>query len=146
MPTLVDDRPTSVIIHIGSNDITKSNYKNVNTKELAERIANIGLKCRMYGVRNIAVSSILVRNDPLINEKVNETNFYLKEFCNINGLHYICNNNICSTMLWKDGLHLSNKGTTVLSNSFLQYFGGSPMDNRSPLDNRSSNVEINYLD
>ena len=33
VPTLADESLVSVIIPIGSNDITKSNYNNVNAKE-----------------------------------------------------------------------------------------------------------------
>ena len=60
-PMLVDEKPDNVVIHIGSNDITKFNNNNVNVEELAHRIINIGLKCRSYGVSNIAVSSVLKR-------------------------------------------------------------------------------------
>ena len=59
VPLLVDENPDNVVIHIGPNDITKFNYNKVNAEDLAHRIINIGLKCRSYGVSNIAVSSIL---------------------------------------------------------------------------------------
>ena len=59
--TLVDEEPESIILHIGSNDITKTNYDNVNLKDLGQRIANIAKKCRSFGVNNIAISSILMR-------------------------------------------------------------------------------------
>ena len=57
-PVLVDEKPNNVVIHIGSNYITKFSYNNVNAEEIAYRIINIGLKSRSYGVSNIAVSSI----------------------------------------------------------------------------------------
>ena len=53
----VDEKP-NVVIHIGSNDISKCNCNNVNTEELAHTIINIALKCRSYGVSNTAVFSI----------------------------------------------------------------------------------------
>ena len=64
VPALADESPHSVIIHIGSNDITKSNYNNVNVENLAKKIINIEVKCKTYKVCNIAISSILVRSDP----------------------------------------------------------------------------------
>ena len=140
IPTLVDQKPSSIIIHIGSNDITKSNYKYVNVKEVAERISSIGLKCRRYGVNDIAISSILVRNHSIINNLIIETNFYLKELCLRNGFRFISNDNISNNLLYKDGLHLSDKGTTVLANSFLQYFSSLSSDERL------RNVNMNYLD
>ena len=51
-----------MVIYIGSNDITKFNYNNVNAEELTHRIISIGLKCRSYGVCHIAVCSILKRS------------------------------------------------------------------------------------
>ena len=70
VPLLVVEKPENVVIHIGSNDITKFNYNNVNAEELAHRIINIGLKCRSYGVSNIAVSSILKRSSFNINQVI----------------------------------------------------------------------------
>ena len=67
VPLLVDEKPNNVVIHIGSNDITKFNYNNVNAEELAHRIINIDLKCRSYGASNIGVSSILKRSSFNIN-------------------------------------------------------------------------------
>ena len=66
-PTLVF-LPDNVVIHNGSNDITKFNYNNDNVEELAGTIINFGLECRSYGVSNIAVSSILKRNSLNINQ------------------------------------------------------------------------------
>ena len=39
VPLLVDEKPDNVVIHIGSNDITKFNYNNVNAEELAQELA-----------------------------------------------------------------------------------------------------------
>ena len=38
VPTLAYESPDSVIIHIGSNEITKSNYNNVNVEDLAKKV------------------------------------------------------------------------------------------------------------
>ena len=56
--TLVDETPQTVVIYIGSNDITESKIKQINLDDLAQKIIDIGLKCRSYGVCNIAISSI----------------------------------------------------------------------------------------
>ena len=63
IPVLVDEKPQTVVIHIGSNDITKFNYYDVDVNDLDNRILKIGLKRKYYGVESIAVSSTLVRND-----------------------------------------------------------------------------------
>ena len=40
--TLVDEQPNTVIVHIGSNDITTFNYSKVDVKGLAQRIIDVG--------------------------------------------------------------------------------------------------------
>ena len=67
VPTPVDEAPQTVIIYIGSNDITESKIKQIDLDNLAQKIIDIGLKCRTYGVRNIAISSILVRSGIRLN-------------------------------------------------------------------------------
>ena len=50
IPVLFDEKPQTVAIHIGSNDIFKFNYHNIDVNDVASRILQIGLKCRSYGV------------------------------------------------------------------------------------------------
>ena len=66
VPTLVDEK-SEIILHIRSNDITKTNYDNANTVDLAQWIVNIAKKCRSFGVNYIAISSILIRKNVSIN-------------------------------------------------------------------------------
>ena len=41
---LVDEKPQTVVTHLGSNDITKFNYHDVDVNDLASRIILIGSK------------------------------------------------------------------------------------------------------
>ena len=43
----------------------------------------------------------------------------ISNFCNTNGLYYIDNRNVRANCLYKDGLHLTDKGKTVLANNFI---------------------------
>ena len=119
--TLADENPDSVIIHIGSNDITTSNYNNVNVAGLAKKIVNIGVTCEAYKVSNIAISSILVRSDPKINQVIKQVNRLLQGLCKTNNFYFICNNATDNTFLWKDGLHLTYEDISKLSDNFLEY-------------------------
>ena len=82
-PTLVDETPLIVVIHIGSNDITKMSYKTTNVQDPAQGIINVGLKCKSYGVSRIAISSILTRRSAQLNQLIGQ--------CATNGFHYISN-------------------------------------------------------
>ena len=61
IPVLVDDKPLTVVIHIGSNDIAKFNYHDVDLNYLPDRILQIGLNFRYYGVESIAIASVPLR-------------------------------------------------------------------------------------
>ena len=121
---LVDGKPDEVI-RIGSNDITKFNYNNVNAEELAQRIINTGLKCRSYGVGNIAVSSILKGSSLNINQVIYQVNNILKCLCRTNDFSYVCNDLVNENYLWKDGLHMTNEGSSLLLNNFINYLNGN---------------------
>ena len=110
VPLMVDENPGNVVIYIGSNKITKSNYNNINTEELPHRTINIALKCRSYGVSNIAVSSILKRSCFNINQVIYQVNNILKRSYRKNDFSCICNNLVNENYLWNDDLRLTNKG------------------------------------
>ena len=72
----------TVVVHIGSNDITKFNYSKFDVKDLEERIIiDVGKKCKSYGVNNIAISSILARKKHEVNEVIKKVNNLLKTLC-----------------------------------------------------------------
>ena len=117
VPTLVDETPQTVVIHIGSNDITESKIKQINLDDLAQKIIDIGLKCRSYGVRNIAISSILLRSSIRLNQIILKVNNILKMLCATNDFNFICDDEIGR----KDGLHLTNDETAMLADNFTKY-------------------------
>ena len=81
VPMLVDNKPINLVIQIESNEITKSNYNNVNADELSHRIINIGLKCRSYGVSKIAFSCISKKRNLNINQLIYQVNNILNRLC-----------------------------------------------------------------
>ena len=57
----------------------------------------------------------------------------LRDLCEKNGFSFICNHVITTNYLWKDGIHLQDMGTHILSNHFLKflyYSIDSNFDNR----------------
>ena len=51
LPTLHEDKPDIVLIHVGSNDITHSSE--VDPKEVAKGIVDLALKCKLYGAKEV---------------------------------------------------------------------------------------------
>ena len=64
-----------------------------------------------------------------MNELTKKVNNLLKTLCLEQGFTVICNGAIASAMLWRDGLHLTNEGTNMLFNNFLQYLKNVPLGN-----------------
>ena len=92
----------------------------INLDDLGQKIIDIGLKCKSYGVRNIAISSILVRKSIRLN-RISKVNNILKVLCATNGFNFICNDKIGKEIVWKDGLHLTDDGTVMLADNFTKY-------------------------
>ena len=68
----------------------------------------------------------------IVNEVIKKVNNLLKTLCLEQGFTFICNIAIARAMLWRDGLHLTNEGTNMLFNNFLQYLKNVSLGN----DNR----------
>ena len=66
-------------------------------------------KCCNYGVKNIFLSGIVFTTRVSLDILIQVHNM-TSNFCNINGLYYIDNGNIRADDLYKDGLHLLDKG------------------------------------
>ena len=58
--TLHENKPDTVLILIGSNDIILSKQHNLNVKDVVEAFIGIGLHCKECGVKDIIIHSILV--------------------------------------------------------------------------------------
>ena len=117
-PTLEREKPDSVILHVGTNNIRG----NQSTKEIADDIINIGKKCERQGIR-VYISSILYRSNFYDRKKLRQVNDFLGS-CAENNFIYICNDVITQQYLWRDGIHLNNEGTNMLANNFIDHLKG----------------------
>lgn len=120
LPTLVDDKPDSVIIHGGCNDVSKDHK---DPTSIANEIIGIATLCKNNNVRNVCISSLIARSDEVLNKKVQAINANLKEACKQLNIHFLSNWNINKdNHLWDDGLHLNNSGIFTLSCNFTGFF------------------------
>ena len=82
---------------------------------MAKRILKTGLKCRYYRVESTAILSALVRNDNNINKLIRGVTISLKHLCKVYRFDFICNDKIGKDLIWRDDLHLTDKGTSFLA-------------------------------
>ena len=125
LPPLVDDKPDAVIIHVGTNDI----LTNANHEEIARNIIKTGLNCKNHGVNDVVISSVLVKKNPNLNALIRRVNDLLCDLWSMNGFGYICNDAITTEYLWKDGIHLQDLGTNILSSNFITFVNSFLIDN-----------------
>ena len=118
MPALIEQQPDIAIINIGSNDINFSNL-NVDINQLAAKIINIGKKCYEYGVQEVIISSVLIKRSIRLSAMIRQLNDILSESCKNNGMYYMSNDMIDRDLLWKDGIHLTDRGTRVLAGNMV---------------------------
>ena len=115
LPTLNDEKPDTVIIHVGVNDLL--NGKNP-VNEIADEITDIGKTCREKGVKTIFISGIAF-NKRIDYDVINRVNNDLKQNCDVQGFIYINNSEIFENDIWRDDLHLLESGKIILANNFI---------------------------
>ena len=69
LPTLFEETPDTVILQVGTNNITK---KRQTEKETVKEITDIVQTCNQCGVNNISVSGLTCR--PEFESEINEIN------------------------------------------------------------------------
>ena len=114
---LHEDKPDTIIINGGTNNLTKK--KNQTVEETAMEIINIVKTCRSGGVKRIYVSSITCR--PSHQAKIDKINELLQYYAGIYRYEYIDNACIKEGHLKRDGVHLNYQGTCLLANNFLSH-------------------------
>ena len=74
----------------------------INTEKLTGDVINIGKSCIDLGVKEVVISSILLKNNIALTRLVRQVNDSLREQCVLNGFGFISNNNVSRTHSWKD--------------------------------------------
>ena len=82
-------------------------------------IVKIGWQCKESNVNDVFISSLICRDKKRLNDKVIAVNNILKRVCELNGLGFIDNSNICAEKLFEDGLHLKDDGKVILANNLI---------------------------
>ena len=109
-------RPDALILHIGTNDITKGIDTIANLQTIVSRVRRRSSNTRL------TVSSVLIRHDqPNIEFKVKKLNADLQSFCDENRVAFLSNGNIDDTCLGKGQLHPNKKGKAFLAKNLINF-------------------------
>ena len=117
---LEEERPDSVIILAGGNDLPTSRNNPLPVLRIANDIMEIGIACKKFNVSNIFISSVLPRQLVYLQKRRKELNGILRNLCIVHNFVFIDNENIIlREHILKDGVHLNDSGTILLARNFL---------------------------
>ena len=118
LPTLEDDCPDTVIIHVGINDLLyKGKFDDDDVHKLAKEIVNIDIVCKESGVQNIFIYGITYYKSRCKHDKKSQQSG--KCFMSKISVYYKLFINIKNEDTRKvRRIHLDNHGTNILANNF----------------------------
>ena len=109
----LENKPDGLIVHAGTNDITKGKNLLNNVKKILKQVKKLSPNTK------IAFSSIVTRKDKKdISKTVQDTNSRLKSYCNQKNIDFIQNSNIMEEHLGIKKLHLNKKVTLCQLTAF----------------------------
>ena len=121
VPThMLEEKPDTVLMHAGGNDLCTTRNNPTPILDVANDIIDIGLACKKHGASRIVISGVITRKPKFLQERCEELNELLVSMCKIYNFTYIDNSNIGVDDLLSDGVHLNQEGTDVLANNYLK--------------------------
>ena len=112
---IIRDKPDHIIFHVGINDIPSDK----DAGDIAKSVVDLAISAKSLNC-DVSISNIITRKDKH-QRKAQIVNKHLKEMCtnkNINLIDY--NKNIKHQHLNKSKLHLTKRGTNILSTTLVR--------------------------
>ena len=94
-------------------------------ESIAKDIIESGEVCKQFGVKNVFISGVPIRQKEYIQKRCTELNDILQEMCKHHGFIYIDNANINMSHVQQDGVHLTYEGSDLLANNYLSYLNSA---------------------
>ena len=116
-PTLKSKKFDDALLHVGVNDLLSDESRG-SVQNLLDNLKQIVLKCKSAGVKRVLVSEIVV-NNKLTNAYISSVNQRISNMCRDSSFVFIDNNNIPTSSLFHDGLHVLEVGKRILANNFI---------------------------
>ena len=115
---LFEERPETVIVQFGGNDLATSRINPTPISKVANQVIEAGLLCKQFDVQNIIISGVTTRKNEFQQKRCEELNIILKGLCDRHNFVFIDNSMITVNHLY-DGVHLNDDGTKILADNYL---------------------------
>ena len=119
LPTLMEESPEIVVIHIGGNDLPTSKNNPTPIEDVANRVIDTAKLCENFGAKKILIAGVIVRNLGYMEKRRLLLNSQLKKLCMEHNYIFIDNENITRQHLLNDNVHLNEDGSVVLAENML---------------------------
>ena len=120
MDDILEEKPKSVIVHVGTNDLTNDINLLNNVKKIVKKTKKKSPSTKL------CFSDIIVRKDKKNLEKPRaDTNSRLKNFCKQKNLGFIENSNLKDNHLAAKKLHLNRKGDSIFAKNLINFIEGN---------------------
>ena len=109
------DKPDHIIFHVGTNDVPSDK----DAGDIAKSTVDLAMPAKSPNC-DVSISNIITRKDKH-QHKTQEVNNHLKEICTNRNINLIDHSkNIKHQHLNKSKLHLTKRGTNILSTIFVR--------------------------
>ena len=75
--------------------------------------------CGRYGVKDLIFSSIFLKNSIKLDKIISQVNGAVMKKCEEHGFHFVSNDYILRKHLCKDGVHLTDEGTSIFAGNIV---------------------------
>ena len=116
-PTSKNKKFDNALLHVGVNDLLNDESQD-SVQNLLDNMKQTGLNCKSAGVKRILIPGIVV-NNKLTSAYISIVNQCISNMCRDNSFVFIDNNNIPTSSLFRDSLHLIKIGKRILANNFM---------------------------
>ena len=116
----MNKKPASLIVHVGTNDLTNDTNLLSNVKKIVNKINKASPNTVLTFL------SIIFQRDKKNLEKTRaDTNSWLKNFCRQKNINLISNDNIKEEYLGIKKLHLNREGNSIFGKNLLNFIEGN---------------------
>ena len=113
---LEDEKPNTVILQMGGNDLP---LRETPINDIANDIMEAAQKARVAGVEHVFIGGVTIRSQAYAKTRGEDLNIALQEMCEANDFVFIDNTEIIKKHLY-DGVHINKEGSAILANNYLK--------------------------
>ena len=120
-PSLKEQKPDIIVIHVDGNYINNKDKGNVNMNELADNIISLAMICRDFGAPDVVILEVLPKKCIAVTAIIRKVNNRMRELCKNNKFYFTSHQHITRDFLYHDGVHLTDPGTEILADNIVVY-------------------------